>query len=385
MLPRTLLYFAVSHLYLFWRFFAVFGKRRAFLFSLSWFAAMGLFPWVHLLLPADGAVQTAFALVGSVWQPFAFFCLTVFLPFDVFRLGAWTLRRLFSSFRAVPRLGSRPALLCILVWGCVFAYGVYEARSLRVTHLSIPNALPAGSKPLHVVFAADLHISPQTRLSLLPQAVDLILEQQPDCILLGGDILDDAQQGTPQDLAQLARLKAPLGVFGVLGNHDAFGDVERVERVVAATGIKLLSTDVYSHYTTGPLQIIGEEDPLVREQTRGRKRVVFDISFITEMVKQAQRNGPKPFLILLEHRPLLQPESVGVVDLQLSGHTHGGQIFALEPLMRKEYGVPTGYSEHRSERGETRLFVTTGVGFSKMPIRLLVPPEIVYIDLLPSK
>lgn len=125
----------------------------------------------------------------------------------------------------------------------------------------------------------------------------------------------------------------------------------------------------------GPLTLLGIDDPDVRAQ-KGNKDA--DVAALT-----VGRPSDVP-LVLLTHRPLLLPDSVGRFDLQLSGHTHGGQIGLVEPLLKRAYGTPTGLSRHTSPAGESLLYVTTGVGFSKLPIRLGAPPEIVVIDLVTS-
>ena len=205
---------------------------------------------------------------------------------------------------------------------------------------------------------------------MLRRAVDTLLSEKPDCILLGGDMFDDAMRGTPGDTAELRRLSAPLGVYGVLGNHDAFGDWRRPETMLREAGIHLLADEAV---VAGPLRILGLDDPKAREHKNASAP---DVAALAETI------GPAIFTVLLEHRPRLRPESAELLNLQLSGHTHGGQLFFLEPLMRSSYGIPTGESMHGSSGKETRIVVTTGVGFSKLPIRLLTPPEIVVVDLV---
>ena len=370
-LQRTLPFFALGHWYLFLRWYLAFGRRPLFLLTLPWFVCMGIFPLLHAALPADGFAQQAFAVTGQIWQPFAFFCIAVFAGFDALSLIAWGLRRLIPVCTFRPRLSSRPMLGLIFLFACIFGYGLYEARALKTTRLEIavPN-LPEGTSRLRLVFAADFHIGPQTGRNMLRHTVDAIQSEKPDCILLGGDMFDDAMRGTPDDVAELRRLSAPLGVYGVLGNHDAFGDWRRPEAMLREAGIRMLADE---SFVAGPLCILGLDDPKARE---GKNTAAPNVTAL------AETTAPASFIVLLEHRPRLRPESAGLLNLQLSGHTHGGQLFFLEPFMRSSYGIPTGESTHGSPGKETRIVVTTGVGFSKLPIRLLTPPEIVVVDLV---
>lgn len=164
--------------------------------------------------------------------------------------------------------------------------------------------------------------------------------QQPDIILLGGDILDDALQGTSADRDPLRQLRARLGVFAVLGNHDAFGGHERALAFVQSCGIRVLADELLP---LGPLALLGMDDPDVRAQ-KGNTDV--------DVAALAAGRPCGSLLVLLTHRPHLLPGSVGHFDLQLSGHTHGGQSGIVEPLLKRTCGTPTGLSRHTSEAGE---------------------------------
>lgn len=378
---RTLLFFVVQHVYLFWRFHSLLGKRSLFWITLPWFICTGLFTLIFLYLPQDSQSQHIFGNISRIWQGFAYFCMLVFIARDLLRSGGWLTRRFFpdTGRRLEERMdrteGKCLAFGAVALFALVFTYGMYESANPRLTSLEIPTEkLPADVDHVRIVFVSDLHISPRFGGEQLERVVNLILEQKPDCILLGGDILDDARQGTPGDFGQLSRLRAPLGTFAVLGNHDAFGDSARPAAALRQAGITVLSAQ---QVEAGPLAIIGVDDPLVSEQ---KERRTDDPMPLLTKANSAQ------FTILLDHRPKLRPESIGLFDLQLSGHSHGGQIFLLEPLLRAIYHAPTGFSARTAEQGTSRLFITTGLGFSKrLPIRLLRPPELVVLDIVARK
>lgn len=372
-LPRTLLYYMLAHGYLYGALLRHTKKRRLALAALPLFAAMGLFPYIHGMLPDGGAAQKLFARMGSVWQPAALFCLLAVLGKDMHRLGRRAGRGRFPHWAEPLSPPVRRGLSALLVvCAGLYACGIQEAHTLKVRRLELP--LPAGADtgPLRLVFAADLHIGPQTGTPFLRRFVEAVNAQNPDVILLGGDILDDAVQGTTADRDALRQLRARLGVFAVLGNHDAFGGYEHALAFIGGCGIRVLSDEMLP---LGPLTLIGIDDPDVHAQ-KGCTGV--DVAAMA-----AGRPSAAP-CVLLTHRPNLLPGSVGHFDLQLSGHTHGGQIGLLEPLLERAYGTPTGLSRHQSPDGESLLYVTTGVGFSKLPIRLGAPPEIVVIDLVPA-
>lgn len=372
-LPRTLLYYMLSHGYLYSALLRHTKKRRLVLAAFPFFVVMGLFPYIHGLLPDGSMAQKIFARTGAVWQPLAFFCLLAVLGKDLSALGGRLGRgRSTRSGKPLSPAARRKLLLLLLVCAGLYAYGLHEAHDLKVRRLELPLSAHAGAQRLRIVFAADLHIGPQTGISFLRRTVAAINAQQPDIILLGGDILDDALQGTSADRDALRQLRARLGVFAVLGNHDAFGGHERALAFVESCGIRVLADELLP---LGPLALLGIDDPDVRAQ-KGNTDV--------DVAALAAGRPCGSLLVLLTHRTHLLPGSVGHFDLQLSGHTHGGQIGIVEPLLKRTYGTPTGLSRHTSEAGESLVYVTTGVGFSKLPIRLGAPPEIVVIDLAPA-
>ena len=387
-LPRTLLFYILSHAYLYWHVRKLLRSRAARLALLPLFLVMGFFPYVYHHLPA-GAAQELFGRAGTFWLPAAFFCLIVFVLADGLSLAALACRRLFPAAALLFFSRRRYFMLLVVLAACLYGYGVYEAHDLRVTRISLGSRkLPADAPALRIVFAADLHIGPQTGAAMLANAVDAMLAEKPDLILLGGDLLDDAFQGTPGDMRELGRLDAPLGVFAVLGNHESFGGYRHAVAALARSGITLLSDEAALAgpvRSVGPVRIVGLDDPDVTAQKKEvspKEDSRAGSATRDADVARLLREGPEGlFTILLDHRPRLRPDAVGLFDVQLSGHTHGGQIILLQSLLESAYGTPTGYSRHRSEAGESVLFVTTGTGFSKLPIRLLVPPEIVVIDI----
>ncbi len=377
---RTLLFFILQHAYLFWHVYRLFGKKRAVWLALPWFVLMGLAPLVFLYLPQEGPWQDIFRAMSRVWQGFAYFFLLVCLVYDALRTATYSTgamrRALGRQQEKAPRTPAqqRLALAVIALGAMVFAYGLHESASPRFSAIQLETPkLPANVERMRLVFVSDLHINHRFGGEQLERVVDGILAHKPDCIVLGGDIFDDAMQGTPQDVAQLGRLRAPLGTFAVLGNHDAFGDASRPAAALEQAGITVLSAQ---RVAAGPVDIIGVDDPEVRAQKT---------TPTNDPMPLLKTQNPARFTIVLDHRPTVRPESIGLFDLQLSGHTHGGQMLFLEPLLRLSYGTPTGFSTHASAQGTSLLYTSTGLGFSKMPIRLLVPPECMVIDIIQPK
>ena len=367
---RTVLFYLMEHMYVFFRLKSRLGNKRTFWLFFPWFVFMACYPVLFQLLPPEGQALEWLTPVVRVWLPLVYVCFIVLLLLDLGRLALWGLQRLRPSFDLSAHTRRTCAYVLIAVMAMIYGYGLYEARTLGVTYLTLrTEKLPAGAKAVRIAFISDLHIGPHTGKDMLRNTVRTVLSEKPDIILLGGDILDDSLQGRPGPMSALANLHAPYGVFSVLGNHDGYGPVQRAMDFLKGAGITLLSNEIKE---AGPLSIIGIDDPHVSAQ---KGELMYDPM---PLLAAADRSR---FTILLEHRPVMREEAAGLMDLQLNGHTHGGQTIFLKVLMRLTGTHPEGIKPLKGKEGQSVAYVTRGVGFSKLPIRVLTPPEVVIIDL----
>lgn len=262
-------------------------------------------------------------------------------------------------------------LLIIGLPALLFLYGIIAAQQApRVTPYQV--AIPGLSRPLRIVQLSDTHYHPLEMPELrLRRIVAQMNALKPDLFVLSGDYVSgEPSQWTDADLRRaiepFAALRAPLGVYAVLGNHD--GPAE--SRVVFAdTGVQLLVNKIVD---IGPLRIIGVDDLL-----RGNSAV----RALRRMAGAAPADKP---IIVLTHEPdfyqYLPPRGI----LHLAGHTHGGQINLpfISPPMLSDFNAAHIRGLFR-EAGNT-LIVNSGVGTSVLPIRINMPPEITLITLLPA-
>lgn len=220
-----------------------------------------------------------------------------------------------------------------------------------------PEANHSGN--LTVVAASDLHLGNLIRRERLADWVELINRQNPDLILLAGDIFDhsyDAVVSQRMDL-ELLKLKATHGVYAVPGNHDYYAGIDRVLDFLKRSGIRVLRDTAVT--VNNQVILIGRDD----RTNPARKSL--------DVVMDSVSNGmPK---ILLDHQPGSLEESAQFgVDLHISGHTHNGQIFPYSKLVSKIYGLGYGY---RQTDG-THFYVSSGLGLWGAPIRLGTQSEI---------
>ena len=187
-------------------------------------------------------------------------------------------------------------------------------------------------------------------------------QEKADIILLPGDIMDDDTAAYEAEHMQphLSKLRAPLGVYATLGNHDLFGAQRQITRAIEAAGITVLNDGIIE---TGGLTVIGRPDDL----DKGRLKTA-------ELLKQADTSKP---VVLLDHRPSeIELHSTLPIDIQVSGHVHNGQIFPANFIVRAINRLHYGYEKI----GNGHFFVTSGYGFWGIPLRLGSQSEVLIID-----
>lgn len=232
---------------------------------------------------------------------------------------------------------------------------------------------PAGTPSVRVALLADIHVQgPDLSPGRMARIVEQVNAQKPDLILIAGDFSGDRTLRTrlyteDEIAASLRGLKAPLGVYAVLGNHDHWRDGPAMQRAVAAAGIPVL---VNQAVRAGPLTIAGADDIHTRNA---------DIEALTRSA--AALPGPT---IVLSHSPDIAPILPPQFDLVLAGHTHCGQIVL--PLIgylatASRYGERYACGMIR-EPGRTTI-VSAGIGTSVLPFRFGAPPDFWVVTLGP--
>ena len=245
---------------------------------------------------------------------------------------------------------------------------VYQRRDLIVTRETIRvSGLSDALSGLRIGLLSDLHRSEMVSHEMADAAVQLLLSENPDLIILGGDYVtwgggrNRYYVGAAAEA--LAPLKAPHGVFAILGNHD---DDREMPAALAARGFTVLRDSRTRLTVNGqPLDLAG-----IRFWTR-------KVGDIAAVLRGAGTN-----LILLAHTPSRLPEAVSLdIPLMLCGHTHGGQIVlpGLGAIAAREFPVVAG----SARREGTAVFVTKGVGTVYVPVRLNCPPEVAVLTLEP--
>jgi uncharacterized protein len=290
---------------------------------------------------------------------------------------------------AKPRLTRRRVLTAGvgLLGLSVAATGVYagaiEPFGLVVTRYALtPPGWPAGRK-LSITVIADLHAGgPDMTLPHIREVIDTANALRSDLIVLLGDFTAWYRFKTepvPDAVwaAELARLRAPLGIWAILGNHDWWHDLDGVRHALAGVRIPVLENDAVMLDAGGQqFWLAGIGDQIAYRLGHGAFRGADDLPGTLAQVKT---DDP---VLLLVHEPDIFPQIPARVALTLAGHTHGGQIRI--PLLwphftPSQYGARFAYGHILEDN--RHMIVSGGLGTSIIPARLGVPPEIVHVTL----
>jgi len=231
------------------------------------------------------------------------------------------------------------------------------------------NHLPDGADGLAVAVLADLHVDGITRADRIRKIVERTNALNPDIVIIAGDFVDGTVPVHGDDLRPLADLKTRYGVFGVPGNHEYYSGYEEWMEFLPTLGIRMLNNE---HVQTGGGAVVlaGVTDPVAGIMGREKPDIRKALAGATE----------KGVRILASHQPRLAPEAAAHgVDLQVSGHTHGGMIAGIDRLVAR---FNEGFVSGLYTVGEMKLYVSNGAGiWNGFPIRIGVPSEIVLIRL----
>lgn len=317
-----------------------------------WMAAA--FASIGLRNKAPSSVVVALYEVGHPWMIAYVYLLLAFLLADVAVLCR-ILPKAFLSGSLTGLLSIAGVVAVVLIAGGIhYKHKYREELTIRTEKLL--------EKPLTVVLASDLHVGYSNRRKELSRWVDLINAEKPDLVLFGGDIVDmqikPLLEGNYAE--EFRRLSAPA--FTVLGNHEYIGGEGEAEDFLADAGITLLK-DSLAHFEG--LTVIGRDD----RSNRDRKE-------LTELA-----DGLDGFSILLDHQPyhLEEAEQAGI-DFQFSGHTHRGQVWPLSWITDAMYEKSWG---HHS-RGNTRYYVSSGLGIWGPKIRIGTRSEYLVLHIIPA-
>ncbi|MDD2388169.1 MAG: metallophosphoesterase [Desulfobacterales bacterium] len=306
----------------------------------------------------------AVGIIGYYWMGFIFLAFTGIILTMAYDLLAWAVSAVTPI--GLPLSSGKPAVLGLIVLVVMLCgYGVFEARELKIETIRIETKkFPPNVDRFRIVQISDIHLGLMTQSKRLNAITDAVKSTRPDLIVCTGDLVDGRLDHINGLSDLLRELDAPYGKYAVTGNHEFYAGLARSERFLKKSGFILLRDRAIS--TDPGLNIVGVDDHSIAGSISEDK-----------LLDSVYGNGQ--FTLLLKHRPLVSPGSEGRFDLQLSGHTHKGQIFPFNYLVALLFPMIGGHYELANG---AHLYTSRGTGTWGPPMRILAPPEITVVELV---
>lgn len=365
-------------------FIAIFALLQLFSFgmalSLQWWLkpwqtdTSQIIIWIAIFIITNGllllSVKRVFANSYrwvSGWMLIMHFVLLTALMTSVLYGGYWLITS-FMNIGISSSVDEKLRALALIIFVGLFAYALYSAYVPVVRKLTINIDKPL-SKTLQIAVASDLHLGKLFGGGAIDRLQHLLVQNKADILLLPGDIMDDntkafADYNMAVNLEKLSA-SVPYGVYATLGNHDLYGHERPISEALRGAGVKLLNDEVMCiEHEGAPIWLIGRFDNHKHQR-------------VTTPALLAQVDTEQP-IVLLDHRPSdISEHSQLPIDLQVSGHTHNGQIFPANFIVSAINRLGYGYEAI----GKGHFVVSSGYGFWGIPFRLGSRSEIWIISL----
>jgi predicted MPP superfamily phosphohydrolase len=359
------------HAYLFWKIQAAFGPLGRWAFLVAGVLVLLVLAPV-LLQMLDRAryfrVAKLAGWVGYNWLAVIFWFVMLGLATDAWNGIVWLTGMAAPSARSAM-LPPRPTMyVMIAIVAGLFCWGLAEVYNIRLREvvITVPH-LPDGRSELRITQITDLHLGLHTGNHRLQQVIDRVNELHCDVLISTGDLIDSPMPAVQGMADALAVVNPPLGKYAILGNHEFYAGLGtalpfhqaagfhllREEAVELVPGVRLAGVDY-----PGGQQCLPDEGRALHERVDG------------------------DFTLLMKHQPRVNRDSLGKFDLQISGHTHGGQIFPFQLFTWMVYGRVSGMYDLPEG---AKLFVSTGAGTWGPHLRVGAQPEVVVYVLRAEK
>ena len=361
------------------------ARRPALPRALRWLAALlfgalaAMIPIALISPPWLGPTGTRiFFTVAFGWMGTSVLLLAALLATEPVRLGA-AVRSFFKARSKDPSDPARRTALSRILGGTAALAGLgaamvgfSQALSVVIQRVRVPlRKLPRSMDGTRLVQLSDVHVNGTIGRAYVEEIVARTNALSPDVVVITGDLIDGPVSGLRDQVAPLANLRARYGVFFVTGNHEYYaGAIPWVEHL-ATLGVKTLQNERVS---------VGEgEESFDLAGVHDFNSAAYAIGHTHDPDRALAGRDPAREVVLLAHQPCSVHDAARLdVGLQLSGHTHGGQIFPMKYVVA--LGQPFVEGLHRL--GETQIYVSRGTGYWGPPMRVGAPPEIAEITLV---
>lgn len=303
---------------------------------------------------------TALSWTGYMWMAllFLFFSFSVTADFALL-----ILKRFIPSIE-----GPKPVVFYVSLFISIALtlYGYMDALNIRTEKVEIQSNKI--KRPVRIVQISDVHIGLIVRKERLERIINKIKEAKPDILVSTGDLVD-GQIDRLDGISELLRnINPPFGKYAITGNHEFYAGLRQALSFTEKSGFTVLRGEAV-YIPELNLTISGVDDPAGKRF--GLYRDVDEVKLLSGLKEES-------FILLLKHRPIVNSQSRGLFDLQLSGHTHKGQIFPFNLLTGIYYPADSGCL---NDVNGCYLYVSRGTGTWGPPVRVFAPPEITVIEI----
>ncbi len=322
---------------------------------------------VNLSLRLENRLLTqCLAYAGYLWMAGLFLHCCLYACYDTLRFST---RALSTFFSGVKGIGNHNGLFPVvsLTVVCILGFGGFEARHIRKETVRLETSkLPPGVDRIRIVQVSDIHFSTINNEYFAEEVAGLLKSLNPDILVSTGDLIDRGLFDRRRVADLLRNLETPLGKYAVAGNHEFYAGLDDALNFTERAGFRVLRNEAVRVH--GLVTVVGVDDPAGARM---------GLPPPDEKGAFSEVRGDL-YTLLLKHRPRVNSDTVGRFDLQLSGHTHDGQIFPFKLVTAIFYPYIRGFFS-LAEGGA--LYVSRGTGTFGPPVRFLAPPEVTVIDL----
>lgn len=370
-----LIYFSIYggiHLYAFLK------LKRGFALGLPADLILGIFMILMVVAPilvriserhGYEALARGLAYIGFTWMGLLFIFISVSFFFDIYRLLHFLARMLTRSPLENFTLSLRNfCTLAMLFSFAAVIYGYFEALHIRTEHVTVKTSkIPEKIGRFRVVQISDVHLGLIVGKSRLKRILRKVEDARPDILVSTGDLVDGQMDDLEMLTDMFQKIPTQYGKFAITGNHEFYAGLDRALAFTKKAGFTILRGEGLT--VSDLVTVVGVDDP-------ARKRYFPDPAASEKAL--LEKMPREKFTLFLKHQPIISSGSLGRFDLQLSGHTHKGQIFPFNLVTKFYYRMHTGLSK---VNGDALLYVSRGSGTWGPPVRFLSPPEVTVIDI----
>lgn len=327
--------------------------------------------FVRLLEKADHELSARMlAYVGYVWMGLLVIFISIAFATDLYRLlihiTAPLAKKDLTAFIPAPRITFYATFILSLL---ICFYGYFEAKNIKAERLTIKtNKIPKEMGQIKIVQISDVHVGLIVREKRINKIVEIIKREKPDILISTGDLVDGVMADVDGLSSLISSIETVYGKYAVTGNHEFYAGLGHALDFTKKAGFVVLRGAGAT--VSGILNIAGVDDSAGIPS--GQSKIVDEGELLSTLPRDK-------FTLLLKHRPEVDEKAIGLFDLQLSGHTHNGQIFPFTLLVKFSYEKLAGL--YLLEKG-SKIYTSRGTGTWGPPIRFLSPPEVTIITLV---